>query len=1387
MTDVVNQPWVAPPASKRPSTSVVGNDGVDDSLVGTAGNDALSGLSGADTMSGGLGDDTYYIDNPGDLIDEDEDGGIDTLISYLPTIRLPDRVENLTLAGSIEKSGYGNALANIIRGTAVNNHLDGGAGNDLLYGGGGNDVFVIRAGNGSDAIGDFRAGHTTSSIVSLVGYDFTSFDQIRAAMVQDGTTAILNLGNGETLRFLNQNVQNFSADDFATGLDTSKWRLTFNDDFDTFDRFDGVDGTWVTKHQWDGLAGYTNPSKAERQIYVDSDYKGVRFNQAPDSIGLNPFTIDDGVLEIKAAATPTELNQWTSWRPYYSGMISSFSSFQQTYGYFEIRAKLPSGQALWPAFWMLPADLGPITEIDVFEALGQNPFNALMTAHSGTTGVRTKEGYSLLTPDLTAGYHDFGMDWGPDHLTWYLDGVAVGTAKTPDDMKNRPMYMIANLAVGGNWGGAPSGNTLTGDPTYYIDRIRAFATQNTVSLPDPLTRIGNSGLDYFQGTAYADSLAGLEQNDQLYGAAGNDTLDGGEGDDTLGGGQGDDTIIGGNGIDVALYNGDLSRLIVVHDLDADTYAAIDTGTQGNQGTDRLSGVETLRFRSHDAVTGVQTSAVDVAIADATRVSLRGNLAGGRDIVLDDAALLLPSFATDQPDTVVYGGTAPLVLADAFENAAVRGAGAGNLVGNASANILIGNASDDTLAGGGGDDVLRGLGGSDRLDGGAGLDVAEYVGPASQFVVLRDLDAPGRFRVVDLLAADQEGDRLQDIERLRFRQFDEVTGEIASTVEMPIAEAVTASFRRNAAGGRDLFTASATSVTPLLATAGVDTVRFGGSSLILPAGYENAVATGTGPVSLTGNAAANILVGGAGTDTLAGEGGDDILDPLSATGTVDGGAGTDTVVLHGPASRYVFVAVPFVPGAARVYDLAAGLNAYLTLRNVEKVAFTAGLLAPGGLPAEAVLPDGSTADEILSAALPLASANTITASPSADGGLTIPLADATLIPLAPVSEGIDTVIFSGRGAAVLSDGLENLVSTGLFETTLTGNAAANVLTGGRGGTTFSGLAGNDTFVGTALRPLDTVDYSLDAAAGGTAGVTVDLQQGRAVDGFGDRDTLRAITNAVGTEAGDLILGSETGNILRGLGGDDSLVGGGGADRLDGGAGNDTLDGGAGADLLMGGDGINTADYGSSASGLVADLSNPDNNTGDAAGDRYSRIYGLHGSSFADGLTGSSLGDVVRGRSGDDTLDGLAGNDTLHGDDGDDLLLGGTGNDHLFGGLGIDRLIGGVGYDQLAGGAGSDTFVISAAQGSGSADTIADFVSGEDRLEVQLSGVVDPSRLASVRFASVAALPPSVAEPTLFYETGSGRLMWEGSPDPSSRVLLATLSGRPSLSADDLVIV
>lgn len=169
------------------------------------------------------------------------------------------------------------------------------------------------------------------------------------------------------------------------------------------------------------------------------------------------------------------------------------------------------------------------------------------------------------------------------------------------------------------------------------------------------------------------------------------------------------------------------------------------------------------------------------------------------------------------------------------------------------------------------------------------------------------------------------------------------------------------------------------------------------------------------------------------------------------------------------------------------------------------------------------------------------------------------------------------------------------------------------------------------------------------------------------GGGDTDVFTTIWDPrtgplIGTANRDVVTSRVEGATVNGLGGNDDLLGA---------AGNDILDGGAGADLLSGGLGSDRASYVSAAAGVVASLSNPAANTGDAAGDIYSSIESLTGSNFNDTLTGSNAANSIIGGAGNDVVTGLGGADSLSGGDGNDTLIGGVGGDYLSGGAGSDR--------------------------------------------------------------------------------------------------------------------
>jgi len=240
--------------------------------------------------------------------------------------------------------------------------------------------------------------------------------------------------------------------------------LSFADEFDTFRPLGTPDGIWRTTFgpgDEKGLDRRTLPNNGELELYVDA-----RLSDAEGPIGLDPFHDHDGVLEIWATPTPARLLPRLERYPYVSGVITTQPSFSQTYGYFEMRAKLPPGKGLWPAFWLLPADQSWPPEIDVMECVS-DPTTVHSTVHSN---LRTAEDYvAHISPGA---FHTFAVEWDPQHIAFFVDNRKTGEQGTPPDL-DKPMYMLANLAVGGNWPGNPDATTRF-PAKMIIDYVHAY-------------------------------------------------------------------------------------------------------------------------------------------------------------------------------------------------------------------------------------------------------------------------------------------------------------------------------------------------------------------------------------------------------------------------------------------------------------------------------------------------------------------------------------------------------------------------------------------------------------------------------------------------------------------------------------------------------------------------------------------------------------------------------------------------------------------------------------------------------------------------------------------------------------------------------------------------
>lgn len=169
--------------------------------------------------------------------------------------------------------------------------------------------------------------------------------------------------------------------DSSTAVLLQGMKMTFDDEFTSFSRYvdangnttcnTGGAGTWQTVYDF---CSRTNPGNDEAEVYTDPSfyaYLKKETNAEAEVDPENPFSVQGGVLDIKAAPSSAQVVAAVGpWAQYTSGIITTQFSFSQEYGYFEMRAKLPAGKGLWPAFWLLPDDQSWPPEIDALEAFG---------------------------------------------------------------------------------------------------------------------------------------------------------------------------------------------------------------------------------------------------------------------------------------------------------------------------------------------------------------------------------------------------------------------------------------------------------------------------------------------------------------------------------------------------------------------------------------------------------------------------------------------------------------------------------------------------------------------------------------------------------------------------------------------------------------------------------------------------------------------------------------------------------------------------------------------------------------------------------------------------------------------------------------------------------
>ena len=243
----------------------------------------------------------------------------------------------------------------------------------------------------------------------------------------------------------------------AVGLPTG-YRLVWSDEFEV----DGLPNAarWGYDTERNRLGWYNN----ELQYY--------------SAARLENTAVSGGRLRITARQERlTSAADWGGQR-YTSTRLITRGKAQWTYGFFEVRAKLPCGRGTWPAIWMLGSggkwpDDG---EIDIMEQVGSNPSRIMGTLHTPTTGGSGNSGNTQV-PDACTAFHNYQMHWTPSAISFAVDGNVYHRVPNPGTGRpawpfNAPQYMLLNVAIGGTLGGSVDDSIFP--VTMEIDHVRVW-------------------------------------------------------------------------------------------------------------------------------------------------------------------------------------------------------------------------------------------------------------------------------------------------------------------------------------------------------------------------------------------------------------------------------------------------------------------------------------------------------------------------------------------------------------------------------------------------------------------------------------------------------------------------------------------------------------------------------------------------------------------------------------------------------------------------------------------------------------------------------------------------------------------------------------------------
>ncbi|MEM8529349.1 MAG: carbohydrate binding domain-containing protein [Chloroflexota bacterium] len=280
-------------------------------------------------------------------------------------------------------------------------------------------------------------------------------------------------------------------DNRATVPQIPEWELVWSDEFNESAGTPPNPAIWTPEIGDGTIRSIPGWGNSELQYYTDS----------PDNVAMD----GNGNLVITVRETDENSNLLCYYGPceYTSARLITENKVEFAYGRIEMGVELPRGAGLWPAFWSLGTNIDQVGwpqsgEIDFMEFVGREPNQVFGTIHGpGYSGGASFGDTYDFDEEVPSRYRTFTVEWEPNRIVWYVDGIKYHEA-TPEDVApnewvfNQPFYLLMNVAVGGNFGG-PVGEETTFPQTMAVDYVRVYQG------PDTAERFEATFVDVFSG------------------------------------------------------------------------------------------------------------------------------------------------------------------------------------------------------------------------------------------------------------------------------------------------------------------------------------------------------------------------------------------------------------------------------------------------------------------------------------------------------------------------------------------------------------------------------------------------------------------------------------------------------------------------------------------------------------------------------------------------------------------------------------------------------------------------------------------------------------------------------------------------------------------------